>query len=615
MPMTSHERPRRLAEATLGILLLAALAVPVPVLGENWRWADVEKVVAISDVHGAYTAMVRTLGSADVLDDERGWAGGTAHLVITGDILDRGPDTRKVMDLLMRLESEAEAAGGRVHLLLGNHEIMNLTGDLRYVSAAEYAAFSADEEAADREQAFRAFQSLRPDAPDPEAVQREFDLRAPPGYFAYRRAFSPEGRYGKWLLGKPLIVVINDTAFVHGGVSPMVTELGLEGVNRELKMQVGRYAEQLAAVTAAGLLDPTEPFHRHAEALEALPEDAGRPAELAQAIADVISLNSASVHDSASPVWYRGNVGCGALIENDKLDAALPALGATRVVIGHTPTVSRRVLQRLGGRVVEIDTGMLHAAYGGTGHALIVEGDQLRVVSEAGLDASSPVSHPRPGAPDNGALDAPELERILAEGELRSSAEDATGRTIVRVQGDGKEVEAQFIRNPRGKGFVPELAAYRLDRLLLLDMVPVTVAREVEGQAGVLQLFTANARDEEARRATGDGYSAWCPLPEQWNAMYVFDALVYNPGRQPQSIRYVPGNWQLLLTGHGEAFAAKSDRPAWLKDARLEVGEAWKEALASLGDEVLQAELGAVLDKRRLSALAKRRDALLKGAL
>ena len=615
MPMTNCERPRRLAGAALGILLGAALAVPMPALSENWRWADVEKVVAVSDVHGAYTAMVRTLGNAEVLDDDLGWAGGTAHLVITGDILDRGPDSRKVMDLLMRLESESEAAGGRVHLLLGNHEIMNLTGDLRYVSAAEYAAFSADEVAADREQAFRVFQSMRPDAPDPEAVKREFDLRAPPGYFGHRRAFSPEGRYGKWLLQKPLIVVINDTAFVHGGVSPTVSELGLEGVNRELGTQVSRYAAQLGVVTAAGLLDATESFHRHAAVLEALPEDAGRPAELQQAIADVIDLANASVHDTASPAWYRGNVGCGALIENDKLDAALSALGATRVVIGHTPTVSRRVLQRLGGRVVEIDTGMLNAAYGGTGHALVIEGDQLRVVSEAGLDASSPVPHPRPGEPDNGVLDAPELERILAGGELRSSAEDGLGRTIVRLDGGGKEIEAQFIRNPRGRGFVPELAAYRLDRLLALDMVPVTVAREVDGKAGVLQLFTANTRDEAARSASGDGYSAWCPLPEQWNAMYVFDALVYNPGRLPQSILYAPATWQLMLTGHGEAFAAKSGRPAWLKDAELDVGKAWEEALSSMSDEVLQAELGDVLDKRRLSALTERRDALLEGAL
>jgi hypothetical protein len=237
------------------------------------------------------------------------------------------------------------------------------------------------------------------------------------------------------------------------------------------------------------------------------------------------------------------------------------------------------------------------------------------VVSEAGRDALSPVPHPRPAASDNAALDAAELERILAEGEVRSVMKDAAGRTVVRLQGGGKEVEAQFLRNPRSRGFIPELAAYRLDRLLALDMVPMTVARKVEGKNGVLQLFRANATDETVRQASGEGYSAWCPLPEQWNAMYVFDALAYNAPRQPQNILYRRGDWQLTLTGHGEAFAARSGRPAWLKGAGFEVGKAWEEALSSMSDEVLEAELGDVLDKRRLAALAKRRDALISKTL
>jgi 3',5'-cyclic AMP phosphodiesterase CpdA len=605
----------RLRPAAILLLLFTALSFPLATPAENWRWADVDRIVALSDVHGAYPAMVRTLQNAGVLDDESGWAGAATHLVVTGDILDRGPDSRKVMDLLMGLESEAAQAGGRVHVLLGNHEVMNLTGDLRYVAAAEYAAFADDEAAADRERAFEVFRSTREDTADPPLLERDFALRAPAGYFGHRRAFAADGRYGKWLMEKPLVVVINDTAFVHGGLSPMVAELGLDGVNNELRAQVAKYAAQLEVVTEAGLLDPTENFHRHGAVLEALPDDAARPAELKQAIADVISLNTARVHDSDSPVWYRGNVGCSALIEDDKLDAALATLGASRVVIGHTPTVSRQVLQRLGGRVVEIDTGMLNSSYGGSGHALIIEGDRLSVVGEDRAETASPVAHPRPTALEGGARGAADLERLLAEAEIRATTKDESGRTIVTLANGSKDLSAHFIPNPRGKDFVPELAAYRLDRLLALDMVPVTVPREVDGDRGVLQVFTANTKDEATRSASGDGYSAWCPLPEQWSAMYVFDALSYNALRQPQSIRYSPGNWQLVLVDHGESFAPKSGRPSWLKEAELHLGEAWKEALTSMSDEVLQAEFADVLDKRRLSALMKRRDALLKEML
>ena len=592
------------------LLALAATFIPLCGSGAAWHFTEVGKVVAISDVHGAYAAMVRTLKNAEVLDEAVAWRAGPAHLVITGDILDRGPDSRQVMDLLMRLEGEAEEAGGRVHLLLGNHEVMNLTGDLRYVAAAEYAAFAEEEVAADREQAFQVFRSLRPEAQDEEGLRRDFGLRAPPGYFGHRRAFAPDGRYGKWLLEKPLLVVINDTAFVHGGLSPLVTDLGLDGVNDTMKNEVAGYASALEVVIEAGLIDPTENFFRHAEILNALPADPQRPAEIAQAIADVIRLNTASVHDSQSPVWYRGNVGCGALVEDDKLDAALATLGAERVVIGHTPTQSRRVLQRLDGRVIEVDTGMLNAYYGGSGHALVIEGDALTVLGEAGPESSAPVVHPRPAVPEVDALSAAELERILANGEIHSNTVDASGQTIVQLQDGATSVTASFVENPR-KGFAPELAAYRLDRLLQLDMVPVTVAREIDGDMGTLQLLPATKQNEVTRSASGEGASAWCPLPEQWNAMYVFDALTYNALRHPQSMLYNPGNWQLMLVGHSEAFGTRDGRPSWLDEAELKIGAAWIEALSALTDEVLQAELGDVLDKRRLRALTKRRDALL----
>ena len=76
---------------------------------------------------------------------------GRTHLVSLGDLLDRGDDSRKVMDLLMRLQVEAAAAGGQVHVVVGNHEAMNVLGDLRYVSRGDYAAYAGDEDAATRD--------------------------------------------------------------------------------------------------------------------------------------------------------------------------------------------------------------------------------------------------------------------------------------------------------------------------------------------------------------------------------------------------------------------------------------------------------------------------------
>ena len=127
------------------IALLALLLLATGSHASDWRADGVERVVAIADVHGAYEAMVETLGNVGVLDEDLGWAGGESYLVIVGDLLDRGPRSRDALDLLMRLEGEAEAAGGKVQVLIGNHESMNMIGDLRYVSKSEYEAFADDE--------------------------------------------------------------------------------------------------------------------------------------------------------------------------------------------------------------------------------------------------------------------------------------------------------------------------------------------------------------------------------------------------------------------------------------------------------------------------------------
>ena len=88
------------------------------------------------------TAIFEILRVAGIVDSGGRWAGGRTHFVQVGDIVDRGDDSRKVLDFLRRLEREAPGSGGRVHFLLGNHEVARMLGDLRLTAAGEYAAFA-----------------------------------------------------------------------------------------------------------------------------------------------------------------------------------------------------------------------------------------------------------------------------------------------------------------------------------------------------------------------------------------------------------------------------------------------------------------------------------------
>ena len=600
----------------LSRLLLAATLVGLAAscaMADEWTYDDAGRVVAISDPHGDFDAMVQTLQQAGVIDDQRNWLGVNTRLVITGDLLDRGPESRKIMDLVMQLEGQAAESAGQVHLLLGNHEVMNLIGDLRYVAPAEYAAFASDESAEEREAWFERLLAAQGEDADELQVRATFDKMAPPGFFAHRKAFRPDGKYGSWLLQKPMIVVIDGTAFVHGGLSPRVAEWGLAGVNGGLGGELQRYAEALVVLEDGGALMPWDNYYEHDKILQAQMEAMTLPAALAAAANTIIELADSEFNGLDGPLWFRGNVACGALSGGDNLDAALQKIGAQRVVIGHTPTLTRRVLQRLDGRVVEIDTGMLNAYYKGSGNALQIENGVLTVINEDGTSNSPPIDHPRFVGDRDETVTADQLALFLETATVEAIQDDEFDRTIVGLSNELMRGSAYFEPKPRRKEFYADVAAYRLDRLLNLDRVPVTVIREIDGDAGSLQYIPPATRNEVERAASGRGGTAWCPIGDQWNSAYVFDALIYNV-RRSEYMLYDPSSWQLMLVSHGNAFSTKKSRPPHLKSVPLRLNNAWVKALQDLTDEVLNESLSDVLDPRQIKALATRRDGLLKDA-
>src|SRR5512134_3967738 len=91
------------------------------------------RIVAIGDIHGEIAGFKSILKAAGLTDANGRWSGGRTQLIQTGDYTDRGEGTRAVLDLLMALEPQARKAGGRAHIMLGNHEVMNFIGDLRDV--------------------------------------------------------------------------------------------------------------------------------------------------------------------------------------------------------------------------------------------------------------------------------------------------------------------------------------------------------------------------------------------------------------------------------------------------------------------------------------------------
>jgi hypothetical protein len=315
-----------------------------------------ERVIAVGDVHGAHDEFVGILKAAGLLDSRSRWIGGRSILIQTGDILDRGPDSRKALDLLRRLEREAARAGGRVYALLGNHEVMRMVSDWRYVSAQEVDAFRTQDSADLRERAFAivaadaARQAQEQDRPyDERRFRNQFDKEIPLGYLEMRQAFSPSGDYGKWLRERPAVVRINDIVFVHGGISSGTAALGCDGINQAVRSDLA-------------VARPT-------------PEQ----------------VRTMLASSETGPLWYRGLADEPAASFAPQVASILHAVGARAIVIGHTAPAGFRIATRFDGRVIQIDTGMLGGTFypGGVASALEIRGDSLAAIYQTGREGLS----------------------------------------------------------------------------------------------------------------------------------------------------------------------------------------------------------------------------------
>lgn len=177
------------------------------------------RVVAIGDLHGDLSAARSALQLAAAIDADDHWRGGNLTVVQTGDQLDRGDDEREIEELLARLQNEAAKAGGRLVLLNGNHELMNVAGDFRYVTRHGFEEFAGYAQ------------------PGHDAAHGRAD------------AFAPGGPLALQLAARPVIAAVGGTLFAHGGVRLAHVRYGIERINQDVAAFVrGQAGPPLAAM-------------------------------------------------------------------------------------------------------------------------------------------------------------------------------------------------------------------------------------------------------------------------------------------------------------------------------------------------------------------------------
>lgn len=282
------------------------------------------RIVAVGDVHGAFDKYTAILREARLLDARARWIGGNATLVQVGDAIDRGDDSRKVLDLIRRLETEAPKTGGAVRFVLGNHEVMRMAGDWRYVSKADYESFRSPQADSMRERLYaeaakagEAAAKAKGEKFDDKDFRKKWFDKMPLGSGEMVATFSESGDYGQWLRQHDIMVRINGIAFVHAGPGRTFADRGCAGLNADARTEL----------KALNLQAP--------------------------------DLKKQLLWSPEGPLWYRGFVGVEPVASDDDVTAILKALGVSRMVIGHTATKPGKIRSYYDGRILAIDSGML----------------------------------------------------------------------------------------------------------------------------------------------------------------------------------------------------------------------------------------------------------------
>jgi hypothetical protein len=258
----------------------------------------------------------------------------------------------KIIHDLMKLQKEAPKRGGQVIVLLGNHEAMMMTEDMRYVHPGEYAAFADHDSKPRRERVYEVNKAAveaayRAKAPDmaAEAIKAEWLKTMPLGKVEYTLAWRPDGELGKWALANPAVVKLGDSLFVHGGISSAYATQSVEDIN-------GKVATALKARNASP---------------------------------------NAIINDPHGPLWYRGlivrNDGDEATVSpippsmttpltiGQEIDLALTNFRVKRIVVAHTPS-REGIIEGAGGKLWRIDSG-ISRHYAGKPSYLEIVGDMV----------------------------------------------------------------------------------------------------------------------------------------------------------------------------------------------------------------------------------------------
>jgi hypothetical protein len=634
------------------ILLMTGGCATLPTKEPEAKLQHYDRIVSIGDVHGSYSGLVSIMKEAALIDNDNCWIGGNALMVQDGDLLDRGAEIRKVMDLLMKLQGEAEAAGGKVLIVMGNHEAMNIFGSRQYVNPKAYASFAGPESNEKRQKAFERWQALfnasdGPDGEDAETRQRNWLTKHPPGFVEYAESMGSEGRYGNWLRRLPAMFRYGGTVFSHAGISPEYADMPQSEITQTIASEIKTFDENKSYLMKLGLVEQWFSMSEMMAVLDgimAAAETEELPASLRDALPRLKEIKAFfdGIYETSplmvdeGPLWFRGL----AQWPDERIASYFPGWleknNAWRMVVSHTPRSDGRIQSRLDGALFLIDTGMLSEYYqGGRPSALEIKDDDVTALYESGERVVFPPAEIFYGpahvwtAKDGTPLPFKTTDEIEAFLLTASPTYLETIRTGVNrpdkylLHKNGLQVRAIFrhqsatdvaispARSARyfRDSYLSEIAAYEMNQILGLNNIPTTVLRTIDNKEGTLQLWAEQTTQE--RHIEPDNIPRRMALAweRRKDDMRIFDNLINNIDRNQTNILYNE-NWDMILIDHTRSFARDKSLYEPEKVTRCSRG-LWHN-LRHLDEAQVKERLSPYLNAAEIEALFVRQQRLIE---
>lgn len=548
----------------------------------------------VSDINGDLSRLETSLKTIGLIDSDGNWIGEDAHFISLGDIInadyDKQPSTRKIIDLLMKLQVQAEQQGGKVHVLLGDREIYQLQGHWGTLTAKRIEQFS----------------DLYPQLN---------------GISAYQQAFSLTGQYGKWLAGLPFVIKVNDQLFTHGGISKWIEHSELNTLNTSLKAELISNINAWHSLSKKDSLTYNTAISERLTTVNALAESSNKTAFLS-------SQDSLAI-TRMGPAMYHGNQLCHPYFEKDLLREKLSNWKASRLWIGHSMASDNNVKKRFTNRLMLIDTSNINTSTEGNSWvAKLTPDGETHFIDGVTGENTRAVDINNRQLKNVYHMNVKEIEDFLRTATITKKESTKEGRTKpfkITLERDGKILHGIFKYKDshpfahqgnwsRSKNYSDryqyEVVAYKLDRLLGIGLVPITVLRKIDGKSGIIQLWIDGLVSQLQFNEKQMDFTGYCDPKDQMNMMNAFDYLILNTDRNQTNILYSKKDWQVWFIDHSKSFGTSKRRQRALKKYDIKASPTFKKALQLLNNKNLS-EFKPWLHRKQIQSLLMRRDNIL----